>query len=206
MVILLGGFSLAGSNTSNTTKRYQMKKVNRRFHNGTVVAFAMLLGAAMTGCRTCPFGQEIVIPTADNTAPTVVMDFHLPNGNIVTVTPASTTTTIDVPGGGRVTVIVSARDSEGVKDAQIWAASKIWKTDPITHTESGGVAGTLGRPTASNEDTRSAGQNGCTERVVSQNLVVRNTPRGRTSYEVSAHAINFGNTDVSTPKVTLQAQ
>src|SRR6266852_2362960 len=101
-----------------------MRKINRSSCYVIVVPFVILVIGAITGCA-CRFGQEIVIPSSDGTDPSLVMDFHLPSGSIVTVMPGSTTNTVAVPGGGKVTVIVNAKDGEGVKDAQIWAASII---------------------------------------------------------------------------------
>lgn len=180
--------------------------VNHRFSYLRVAALMMLLATVIAGCSTCPVGQEIVIPSSDGTGPSLVMDFHLPNGSIVTVTPGSTTSTVDVPGGGKVTVIVNAKDGEGVQDAQIWAAGITWTTDPTTGITTRSGPGLLGAPTASNPDSRSPGEKGCTERVVSQNLEVHSTPRGGASYEVSARGLNFGGRDVRTPLVRLQAQ
>jgi hypothetical protein len=166
-----------------------------------------IITAAMTGCTShCPLGQEVVIPSSDATDPSVVMDFHLPNGSIVTVTPASTTSTVPVPGGGKVTVIVNAKDPQGIQDSQIWAASITTKIDPNTGTATRSGPGLLGAPTASNRDSGSAGQKGCTERVVSTNLEVSKSPTGSVSYEVHAAGVNFGGKNVATPLVTLVAQ
>lgn len=163
----------------------------------------------ITGCpgpSHCAVGQEIVIPSSDATDPSVVMDFHLPNGSIVSVTPGSSTSTIPVPGGGKVTVIVNAKDGEGVQDAQIWAADFTYKVDPVTGIASRSGPGLLGAPTASNRDSGGPGQKGCTERVASTNLEVRKLPNGYTGYEVHAVGVNFGGRNMSTPLVTLVAQ
>jgi hypothetical protein len=183
-----------------------MTTVNRGSWCVTVGAFAILVATAITGCQTCPFGQEIVIPSSDVTAPSLVMDLHLPNGSIVTVTPGSTTSTVPVPGGGKVTVIVNAKDPEGVKDVQIWSASIITTIDPNTGVATRQGPGLLGAPSASNADSRSSGQKGCTERVVSENLEVSSTPQRVVSFEVGARGVNFGGRTVRTPTVTLQAQ
>jgi hypothetical protein len=183
-----------------------MKIVTHRFCHTATLAFLVSMSAMIAGCRPCPFGQEIVIPASDATDPSIVMDFHLPNGSIVTVTPTSTPSTIKVPGGGQVTVLVKAIDSEGVQDAQIWAASIKYTIDPSTGTTSTSGPGLLSTPTASNRDGSSPGQKGCTERVVSQNLEVRKTSRGGIGYEVHAEGLNFGGRVISTPLITLQAQ
>jgi hypothetical protein len=166
----------------------------------------MIAVVGITGCQTCQFGQEVVIPSSDATPPTVVMDFHLPNGTVVTVTPGSAISRVAVPGGGRVTVIVNAKDPEGIQDAQIWAAAITTTIDPNTGLATRSGPGLLGAPTASNPANRSQGGKACTERVVSQNLDVRSNSRGRVSFEVSARGVNFGGGDVRTPVVTLQAQ
>src|SRR6185436_19742764 len=99
-----------------------MTKATRRSYSWIVLTVAVWLGIGAS-CQHCQVGQEIVIPSADTSPPTVLMDFHLPNGNTITITSASPPRTrIDVPPGGRVTVIANAKDDEGVKDVQIWAA------------------------------------------------------------------------------------
>ena len=164
--------------------------------------------AVMTACTNtttnhCTVGQEVAIPASDTTDPTIVMDFHLPNGSIVSVTPGSGVSTVPVSGGGKVTVIVNAKDSEGVKDAQIWAASITTKIDPATGTASKTGPASFSAPTTSNPDSGSAGQKGCTERLATTNLEVSRTPAGSVSFEVHAVAVNFGGKNVSTPLVTL---
>ena len=166
----------------------------------------MIAVIGITGCQTCPFGQEVVIPSSDTTPPTVVMDFHLPNGTVVTVTPSSMTSIVAVPGGGRVTVIVNAKDSEGVQDAQIWAAAITTTIDPNTGIATRSGPGLLGAPTASNPASGSPGGKACTERVVSQNLDVSSNSQGSVAFEVSARGVNFGGRDVRTSLIRLQAQ
>jgi hypothetical protein len=166
---------------------------------------------AMTGCTNtatnhCPVGQEVVIPASDTSDPAVVMDFHLPNGTIVTVTPGSGVSTVPVPGGGRVTVIVNAKDSEGVQDAQIWAASITTKIDTATGTATKSGPALLTAATTSNRDSGSAGQKGCTERLATTNLEVSKSPAGSVSFEVHAVAVNFQGGKATTPLVTLVAQ
>lgn len=171
----------------------------------------ILLATGMTGCKpgnssTCAVGQEIAIPSADTSDPSIVMDFHLPNGNIVTVTPGSTTTTVPVPGGGRVTVIVNAKDPQGVQDVQIWAASFTVRIDPNTGIGSQSGPGLLGAPTVSNKDNGTAGQKGCTERIATTNLDILKSPTANTNFEVHAVGLNFGGKSVTTPLVKLVAQ
>jgi hypothetical protein len=163
----------------------------------------------MTGCPNpshCLLGQEVVIPQTDSTDPTVTMDFHLPNGSIVTVTPGSATSTVSVPGGGNVTVMVNAKDGEGVRDSQIWAASITEKIDPNTGTVSRAGPGLLGAPTANNADNGGPGQKGCTERLASTNLAVSKSATGSVSFEVTAAGVNFGGRTVRTTTVILAAQ
>lgn len=176
-------------------------KMTRRF------LILSLISAAITGCTShCLLGQEIVIPSSDATDPSVTMDFHLPNGSIVTVTPSSGPSSIPVPGGGKVTVIANAKDSEGIQDAQIWAAEFTIRVDPSTGIASKSGPGLLGAPTASNRESGTPGQKGCTERVVSTDLEVRKLPNGHTGYEVHAMGVNFGGRKIGTQLVTLVAQ
>lgn len=169
-------------------------------------ALCLLVLASMTGCATCPVGREVVIPSSDTTDPAVVLDFHLPNGQIVSASPNSVPSAVTVPGGGTVTLIAKASDDQGVKDVQLWIGTKTCSIDPNTGTASCSGPGSQGAPTASNRDTRTAGQNGCTERLVSHNLVVNNTPRGSVSYEVGARGVNFGGREVRIPLIRLEAQ
>lgn len=183
-----------------------MNSINLRFFHVAVMFFGMLILTAITGCKTCQFGQEIVIPSSDATKPTIVMDFHLPNGSVVTVTPGSTTSSVAVPGGGTVTVIVNTNDDEGVKSSEIWAADIKETTDPNTGLVTRVGPGLLGAPTASSTNTNGPGQKGCTEGVASQDLIVHRTANASVSFEVSARGVNFGGQQVSTPVVTLSAQ
>lgn len=166
----------------------------------------MLLSILMTGCPPCQFGREIVIPSSDGTDPSITMAFLLPDGNTVSVSADSPVSTVVVPGGGTVLVSASAQDDEGIQDAQIWAASITWTTDPVTGITTQSGPGLLGSPTASSRDSDGPGQEGCTARVALQTLEVRKTSRGGVSYEVHARGVNFGGGTVSTPLVRLEAQ
>jgi hypothetical protein len=190
-----------------------MRKIHNRIRTAgcrrchlAVIAFTILEATGITGCQTCHIGHRIVIPSSDATDPSLTIDFRLPNGSVVTVAPGSATSTISVPGGGKVTVVAKVKDGEGVQDVQIWAASITWTTNPNTGTISQSGPGLLGGPTSSNRDSGSAGQHGCTERLVKQDLEVQKTPHRRVSYEVSARGVNFGGRVVSTPTVRLEAQ
>lgn len=167
-----------------------MNSANLRVFCLAVRVFGTLIVTAIIGCQTCPFGQEIVIPSSDTTKPTIVMDFHLPNGNVVTVTPGSGISSVAVPGGGTVTVIVNSKDDEGVKSSEIWAADIKETTDPNTGLVTKVGPGLLGAPTMSNTDTKGPGQKGCTERVTQQNLEVHKTTNSSVSFEVSARGVN----------------
>jgi hypothetical protein len=175
-------------------------KIARHF----LILFVLMV--VITACTTtnhCPVGQEVVIPASDTTDPSVVLDLHLPNGTIVTVTPGSGISTVPVTGGGNVTLIVNAKDSEGIQEAQIWAASITTRIDPVTGIASKTGPASFSTPTASNRDSGSSGQKGCTERIATTNLQVSKTSTGSVSYEVHAVALNFGGRNASTPLVTL---
>ena len=193
------GPSIAGAPGKNREKEKFMNA------NTLKLGFLMIAIFGLAGCQ-CQSGQEVVIPSSDTTPPSLVMDLHLPNGNIVSVMSTSTASTVLVPGGGRVTVIAKATDSEGAQDAQIWAASITTKIDPTTGLATQTGPGLLGAPSASNPDGHTAGQKACTERIVQQNLDVRTGPSGSVSFEVSARGVNFGGGNVRTATVTLKAQ
>jgi hypothetical protein len=158
-----------------------------------------ILASAMSACperSKCLLGQEVVIPSSDATAPSVVMDIHLPDGKVQTVYTAASGTLpsnvfVPVKGGGQVTIIVNAKDSLGIRDVQIWA------------TPSGG--GTPSAPIASNKDSGKAGEKGCTERVANINLTVSKSPIV-VSFDVRAVGVNFGGITASPPVVRLEAQ
>ena len=122
----------------------------------------------------------------------------------MSVLPSSVPSTITVPGGGTVTLVAKASDNQGVQDVQLWIGTR-------SCSFTGGIAtcsgpGLLGAPTASNRDSGTAGRNGCTERLVKENLVVRNTSTGSVSHDVQARGENFGGREVRTPFIHLQAQ
>jgi hypothetical protein len=175
-------------------------------HKPILLLSLTLLTAALVGCQ-CTDGQRVTIPATDATAPEVVMDLHLPNGNIVTVTSASVTPTIvNVPGGGEVTIIAAAEDPEGVKDAQIWAASFTTTINPNGTLGQTANPGLLTFPTASNNDSGTTGKDGCTRRLVTHKVKVSRTPTRLNSFEVHAEAVNFGNQKASTALAHLIAQ
>lgn len=160
----------------------------------------------LTGCATCQVGHEVVISSSDTTDPAVVLDFHLPNGNIISASPNSVPATVVVPGGGTVTLIARASDDQGVKDVQLWIGTKTCKIDSGSETESCAGPGLQGAPTVSNRDARTSGQNGCTGRLAKHNLAVSKTSHGSVSYEVEARGINFDGREVRMPFIRLEAQ
>lgn len=96
--------------------------ISQSFSSLRVTAFLMFLAAAMAGC-TCAVGQRIVIQSSDGTDPSIVMDFHLPNGQIETIGQQSSRSVVVARGASsQITVIASAKDGEGVQDVQIWAS------------------------------------------------------------------------------------
>jgi hypothetical protein len=171
-----------------------------------VSCVAFLAMASVTGCGSCPVGHEIMIPTADQTDPAVALDFHLPSGQIISASAASSPGVVIVPGGGTVTLIASVTDDQGAKDIQLWIGTKTCTIDPATGTATCSGPGLQGAPTASNPDTRSAGQSGCTARLVSHNLIVSRTPTRSVSYEVEARGLNFGGRQARTQLIRLEAQ
>jgi hypothetical protein len=171
-----------------------------------LIAAVVVVVASMAGCGSCPVGREIVIPAADQTDPAVALEFHLPGGQIISASAASSPPVVVVPGGGTVTLIASATDDQGAKDIQLWIGTKTCTTDPAAGTTTCSGPGLQGAPTASNPDARAAGQNGCTARVVSHNLVVTRTPTRSVSYEVEARGLNFGGRQARTQLIRLEAQ
>lgn len=183
-----------------------MQFTSSRFYRAVVLAFVALASALLAACSSCPTGQQIVIPSSDLSDPSLILDLHLPDGQIVPVTENSSPTTIAVTGGGRVTVIVNTKDGEGVQDSQIWAAEEKYRIDPNTGARISAGPGLLGAPTASNRDGSSPGQKGCTERVATQNLEVLISPLGGTDFEIHASGLNFASRKVMTPLIKLIGQ
>jgi hypothetical protein len=139
--------------------------------------FALSVGCSSTS--TCSFGQEVVIPNADATKPSVVMDVHLPNGNIVTLTPgAPPPPPITVPNGSTVTLIATATDPDGAQAVQIMG-------------DEGCSGGLLGRPMAESKNNRTAGEKACTQILAQTTLLVNHTPF-HDCFEVLALGFNFG--------------
>lgn len=156
----------------------------------------------MTGCAaTCPVGDEIVITSSDATEPTITLGLFLPEGPIVNISPTSVPSPITLPRSGTVTVIATARDDQGVMDAQLLITTINCSIEPDTGSES------CSQPllsTQSNADPHAAGQNGCTARLVNANIAVIRTPTTDVSYEVIARGVNFGGREVRTPAIRVR--
>ena len=158
------------------------------------------------GCKNsnnCFSGTSITIPASDATPPTTVMDVHLPNKPIITVTPPSPAVSSTIGGSDTVTIIAKGTDPEGTKDIQIWVEETWWTTSGGTTTQTG--PGLLGAPEAHNLDNGTAGAKGCTERVATLNLYIKQRRKLATSYRIRtwATAINFGGAKVNSAVVTL---
>lgn len=162
-----------------------------------LAAASFLLGATIAGCGgACPFGREVVIPSTDTTGPALTLDIFLPGGRIVSVTPNSVPAKVIAPANGRVTLTAKASDDQGVKDVQLRIRTITCTKDPDTEAETCSFSVDRDVPTASNPDNRTPGQKGCTERLVSHNVVVRNSPTGSESHVVEARGVNFGGKEV----------
>ena len=180
-----------------------------------IVSTYLLGAAAIAACNGgngsngsfpggCFVGQPVVVPSADATDPTVSLSFFLPDGTTVSA-PAGPGPTDVVTPPGEVVISAVARDPEGVRDVQLWVASRQCTFDPSSGTASCSGPGLLGAPTASNPDADAAGGNGCTERLVTQNVDVLKTATREVSFEVHARGENFGSTVVQTGLVRLRA-
>jgi hypothetical protein len=152
----------------------------------------------------CFVGQPVVVPSADATDPTVTLSFFLPDGTTVTAPAGQGTTDVLTPPG-EVVISAVARDPEGVRDVQLWVASRSCTMDPSAGTATCSGPGLLGAPTASNRDATAAGGNGCTERLATQNVDVVKSPTRDVSFEVHARGENFGSATVSTGLIRLRA-
>jgi hypothetical protein len=168
----------------------------------------LLLLVALSGCTSashCLVGDEISIPNNDNSAPTIVgIDFHMPDGSLVTRTPADgLSKQIKVPTNGDVTVIVAVKDDQGVKDAQLFAASINCSIDPNAGTETCPSPPLLSGPTASNPETHTAGEVGCTQRLVTQKINISKSSTTSKIVEISVKGLNFGGQEVRDGIYTL---
>jgi hypothetical protein len=177
-----------------------------------VKALALLSGVTMIGCQgggpsRCQLGREVTIPSSDATAPAMVVDFHLPDGQIVSVSSNAAPPSAPIRSpNGRVTILAKASDDQGVRDTQLWVGTRTCSLDPNTGTESCSGPTLQGSPTVSNRDPSGPGQIGCTERLVSHNLTVSRTPTRSVSFEIDGRGVNFGGREVRTGFVRLVPQ
>lgn len=171
--------------------------MNMKYYRLLLVLPVSLLIVACVPAQHCFVGSQITIPQADSTPPSVGIDFHMPDGSIVSRTLGDgLPTRITVPSNGQVTIIANTNDAQGVKDSRIYAATKSCSEDSATGIGSCSGPGLLGNPTASNAESNSVGSEGCTQRIATQNVSVTKTTVGTrsssVSVEVSAEGVNFG--------------
>jgi hypothetical protein len=204
----LGSLGFKERGTTMNAAKHHFSRV------GFLKIFCLLAVSAMGGCvnnddfATCGLvGSRVVIPSSDTTDPAVVLDFHLPDGQIVSVSSSSASpSSVTASSNGTVTLFAKASDDQGIRDVQLWIGTTTCSIDPSSGslTCSGPTSGAA--PTASNRDTRGPGETGCTERLVQHNLVVSYTPTSSTSHGVSARGVNFGGREVRIGVIRLQAQ
>jgi hypothetical protein len=177
----------------------------RKLYWPAPAALGLVCLATIAGCATspCSVGRTVTIPANDATQPSVVLDLHLPGGKIESATPSVHPAKVTAPSDGTVTLIAKASDPDGVRDIQLWIGTR---TCSGTDAASCSGPGSLGKPTASNRDPGTPSQVGCTERLVSHNVVVSRTSRGSVSHEVSVRGINFAGQEVRVPMIRLEAQ
>ena len=164
------------------------------------LVLAVPIATLLAACGSTPHcfsGSQIAIPASDSTPPSVAIDFHMPDGSIVSRTVGDgLPTSIAVPSNGQVTIFAVTRDAQGVRDSRIYAADKTCSEDLSTNIGSCSGPGLLGGPTASNAETNTAGSPGCTERIATQKVAVSKVTVGTRSssisVEVSAEGVNFG--------------
>ena len=170
-----------------------------------ITATAVLATCTPPSGGACLLGQPVTIPAADSTDPTLVVDFHLAGGGLVSVQSGGQVPADIVSPNGTVTVNAVAKDAEGVRDVQLWIAARKCTSDPATGTTSCAGPGLLGAPTSSNRDSGAAGATGCTERLVSTTLDVVRTQGRNDSYEVTIRGENFGGGTVQIGLIRVRA-
>ena len=154
---------------------------------------------------SCLLGQPVTIPASDSTPSTLVVDFHLADGSLVTVQSGGQAPANIISPDGTVTINAVARDAEGVRDVQLWIAARKCTSDAATGTTSCSGPGLLGAPTAANREGGAPGATGCTERLTSQSVQVVHTQARDDSYEVSVRGENFGGQTVQIGLIRLRA-
>jgi hypothetical protein len=179
---------------------------------GYVKALAFLSAVTVIGCQDggsskCLLGREVTIPSSDATAPAMAVDFHLPDGRIVSVSSNAPPPSSPIRSpNGKVTILAKASDDQGVRDSQLWVGTRTCSIDPNAGTVSCSGPGLQGSPTVSNRDPSGPGQKGCTERLVSYNLTISRTPTGSVSYEIDGRGVNFGGREIRIGLVRLEPQ
>lgn len=200
--------------TSDKEEEHPMTTTNHRSHRVAFLTGALCL-CMLTILAGCPDpaspspcfsrSDEVVVPSADTTDPTVTLAFYLPNGDIVTVPPNPILSTVAITQSGTVQIFARASDDQGVRDVQLWVWTTTCSKDPSTEIAECKPENPQ-TPMASNRDASGPGQNGCTERVAPQSLNVSNNSRGSVSYQVEARGVNFGGKEVRTPRIDLKVQ
>ncbi len=170
-----------------------------------ISATALLATCTPPPGSSCLLGQPVTIPASDSTSPTLVVDFFLANGSVVTVQSGGQVPADIVSPNGTVTINAVAKDAEGVRDAQLWIAARKCTSNPATGTTTCAGPGLLGAPTSSNRDPGAAGATGCTERLVSTTLDVLRTQARDDSYEVTIRGENFGGGTVQIGLIRVRA-
>ena len=105
-----------------------------------IVSTYLLGAAAIAACNGgngsngsfpggCFVGQPVVVPSADATDPTVSLSFFLPDGTTVSAPAGSGPTDVVTPPG-EVVISAVADDPEGIRDVQLWVASRQCTFDP----------------------------------------------------------------------------
>ena len=167
----------------------------------SIAAVLLLVAAMSAGCQSiCAAGNEIVVPSADATAPGVTMDAHFLHQAMVTVTPGTGNPSVSVAGDEVVTLIAAGNDAPGVQDIQIWVEETRTRPDGSQF-----GPGLLGSPDASNPDSTAPGGKGCTSRLAQLSIDIAKRRVGAISLRlrVWATAVNFGGTKVDTDSLTI---
>jgi len=154
-----------------------------------------------TSCNkgsNCFSGFTITIPASDNTPPGIFLDVHIPGKPMISVTSSPGADSAKVGGNDTLTFIAKGVDPEGIKDIEIWVEETWW-----TPSQEG--PGSLGAPEVHNVDKGTAGGKGCTERVASLNVYVKQRRKQAAQYRIRlwATAINFGGAKLKSATVVL---
>lgn len=121
------------------------------------------------------------------------------NKPITSVTSASSPDSAAIGGNDTVTIIAKGTDPEGIKDIQIWVEETWWNPSITGPT-------LLSAPEVRNVDNSTAGAKGCTERLATLNLYIKQRRKQATSYRIRtwSTAVNFGGAKVNSAVVTLR--